>query len=58
MEASWATLGRQVGFKIDKMEPLGRWGSILGDFGAPGRSREGFTQKAASRKYRFFAEFC
>ena len=59
---AWRHLGRHWGArsasKSIKMEPLGRWGSILGDFGAPGRSREGFTQKAASRKYRFFAEFC
>ena len=38
------------------MEPLGRWGSILGDFGAPGRPQEGFTLKAGNWKVDFLAK--
>ena len=47
MEASWATLGRQVGVKIDKMEPLGRWGSILGAFGSFATLARGFASTSS-----------
>ena len=56
MEASWATLGRQVGFKIDKNGAFGALGQHLGRLRCARSIPGGLHSESRELKSRFFGQ--